>query len=570
HELLLQSIQNKMALEMTAKALHIATFNLCPPSIQNATQLMQVAAKQRDFDMCKLLLAHGTNINCTDAAKHTILHNAVKSDDFELVWFLLKHGADVNGAVNVTSLTPLHQAIMSGNAAMVELLLHAGAAIGPACALRVDPCEVKHCDHETALHSAYVWNQPDIAMMLLTAGADVNDNRGAYPQHSILSACVGYLKRDENRLTHVQALLEHGAVESIQWKNKLGISAMMYAVKRKLHAIVELFAHYLDTSQKPIEDKAWLLQCAVDYKDRRMVEILGGDAAKLLPKDAEMMEEAQYDAIGDHIALAKDMVLNFEATEDHTSPNDYHQAALISMMDNEAWLHDIRATGQITAISADVDEQVDISNEQEHTLVEAGDDGTMVVTSDESISHSPTLQVGSIYDTYFRETQVAVAQLEEPLRTEVETEEHQINEEAPSIKLDDPTEVDVGSKNAIDNSEANEDTKRAIAIVPIFDSYFTEAASVEANLVESTQTQDKVQMLNEEVQEEPILATDHGLVDAGDDGTMVVTKPEGPKMPLEVAPIYDSYFNSPSRSANGDGITFDEIDIDEDENESLV
>ncbi|KDO23599.1 hypothetical protein SPRG_10794 [Saprolegnia parasitica CBS 223.65] len=228
--ILLQRVEDNAPLDSVRRALHQAAFNLRPPCVPDAPQLLHTAANHRACSTLQLLLAHGADINSIDLANHTVLHHAVQKNDFDMAWFFLEQGARVDGAVNTTALTPLQVAIMGGNMRMVELLLEAGATIGPACALRLEtPCDVLHCDHATALQWAYVWRQPEIASLLLRKGADVNDNRGAYPQHSILANCIMSLQGDE-RMAHVSALLEHGAAASIHRPNKVARGLLSYVV----------------------------------------------------------------------------------------------------------------------------------------------------------------------------------------------------------------------------------------------------------------------------------------------------------------------------------------------------
>ncbi|OQR94583.1 hypothetical protein ACHHYP_01120 [Achlya hypogyna] len=477
---LLQRVEDNAPSEKVARALHIAAFNCTAASLQDGAQLLHTAVSHRAMGTIKVLVAHGTDINSPDAAHQTVLHAAVQRSDFELAWFLLEQGANVDGAVNSSTLTPLHAAIMAGNVAMVELLLHAGATIGPACALRATPCDPMHCDHASALLSAYVWGQPEAAAMLLRMGADANDARGPYPRQTILAASLGL--RDDDRMRHVVALLEHGAAASIHVPNRLGTTAMLVAVKRQLHAVVELFVHYQAMASVPTFNEAALAEAAVANSDRRMLEILGLDAAALLPPDAAMVEEAQYDAMRDHLALAQDMAMHFDAHVDAGNHADYSQAALISTVDNEAWMHEIRATGQTTAIAVTAEEATgDCANpfvadaaSPEHGLVDAGDDGTMVVTADDGISRAVDTH-GPIHDAYFQRA--------EP-------------EDMPPVP---PVEIESVSEDASMNVNAS-------------------------------------------------------LVEAGDDGTMVVTKPDGPaRDDFALGPVFNAYFvQTPAEAVAGE------------------
>ncbi|EQC36600.1 hypothetical protein, variant [Saprolegnia diclina VS20] len=501
--ILLQRVEDNASLDHVHRALHKATFNRRGPCVQEATQLLHTAANHRACPTLQLLLAHGADINSVDLANHTVLHNAVQKKDFEMTRFFLKQGASVDGAVITTALTPLHVAIMGGSMSMVELLLDAGAAIGPACALRADPCDVQHCDHATALQCAYVWRQPEIASLLLRKGADVNDNRGAYPQHSILANCIMALHGDE-RMAHVLALLEHGAVASIHRLNKMGVSAMHFVVKHQLYAIAELFVHYQSSANLPMLDEAGLVALAVALKDRRMLSILGHAHSRVLPPDDAMAEEATYDAIGDHLALAKDMTMHFEANDDANNQIEYHQAALVSTVDNDAWMHEIRATGQITAEAISPDDVDDGTfNDADHGLVEAGDDGTMVVTTDEGAAQA--LAMGSVYDGYF------VQSTADSLDTTCTN--HSMVNAGTEHEL-----VEAGDGSTMDGTQPDR-ADGGFDLGPIYDAYFRDDTACGGRTV-------------------------------------------------SVGPIYDAYFDQTETLDDGSRVRFDEIELDDDDDDA--
>lgn len=75
----------------------------------------------------KALFQAGADLNATDAAGWTPLHDAVIAGHEEIAHMLLKMGARVNIQDIEERYTPLHEAARMGNAHIAKLLLDAGA-----------------------------------------------------------------------------------------------------------------------------------------------------------------------------------------------------------------------------------------------------------------------------------------------------------------------------------------------------------------------------------------------------------------------------------------------------------
>lgn len=140
------------------------------------------------------------------------LHLAVRKDDFEIARILLDHGADVN-AVSDDLLTPLHIAVGNQSALMVRLLLFFKANANPP----------KNLVGKTLLYMAVEYDCLEIIEMLLRAGASIQDAKTPSTtvfdvatrknNNQILSLLFYFKKmqeisKDTDYLTHQEALVQ--------------------------------------------------------------------------------------------------------------------------------------------------------------------------------------------------------------------------------------------------------------------------------------------------------------------------------------------------------------------------
>jgi len=86
---------------------------------------LMIASLRGNFQIAKLLIENGADVNASNAYGDTPLYLAANTS-FELAKLLLEKGANVNGSYN-NSLTPLMRAVIDGKLETVKLLLANGA-----------------------------------------------------------------------------------------------------------------------------------------------------------------------------------------------------------------------------------------------------------------------------------------------------------------------------------------------------------------------------------------------------------------------------------------------------------
>ncbi|KAK5125453.1 hypothetical protein LTR85_000562 [Meristemomyces frigidus] len=237
------------------------------------------AAHLNHISCLTVLLRNGAVMSAEDAKGDTPLHLAAWSGHVEALSTLLAHGADVDwlsgrdgysplwcaisayhidaarlllrsGArVSLRSaagggLLPLHQAAVTGQSAMCELLLERGAQV-----------DMVDDENSTALHYAAACGSTASVKVLLLHGADVSatQNQGLTPAHwaahkghaEVLSTLLAYgapvnaaaeegahplhLAANRGHTAAVRLLLEHGAARNVNaaWYGAEGTAAQM-------------------------------------------------------------------------------------------------------------------------------------------------------------------------------------------------------------------------------------------------------------------------------------------------------------------------------------------------------
>jgi cytohesin len=131
--------------------------------------LLHEAAQYGQLEMVDFLLAHGADLQATDAGKATALHFAADADNGQkVVEDLIRRGADVKARTR-GGWTPLHVAANRGDHEMLEKLIGYGADVN-----------ARDGEGATPLHEAASSGVKLSVMLLLSHGADptIRDRHG--------------------------------------------------------------------------------------------------------------------------------------------------------------------------------------------------------------------------------------------------------------------------------------------------------------------------------------------------------------------------------------------------------
>ncbi|KAF7328224.1 Pfs, NACHT and ankyrin domain protein [Mycena venus] len=154
-------------------------------------------AKQGDFEMVRLLLEHGADVNAQRGEHGNALYAACWKGHIEIVHLLLQHGAEVNVKGKEDD-NALYAATSKGHIETVRLLLEHGAEVN-----------AQGGKYGNALQAASSEGDVDIMHLLLKHGAVMNAQGGEYG-NALQAASLG------GDVGIVRLLLEHGAEVNAQ------------------------------------------------------------------------------------------------------------------------------------------------------------------------------------------------------------------------------------------------------------------------------------------------------------------------------------------------------------------
>jgi len=251
--------------------------------------------------------------------------------------------------------TPLHWAVIFGDAEAIDLLVEAGADL-----------HAVSKDGSTPLCNAVrsYFSSPTICVQLLEAGADVHQviqdqniltlaaRRGCIPMTKVLldaGAAVDAVKGGLPPLTsmsfastpeHVEQLLRAGA--DINARGPRGETAVRHAVEGNYHAVLETLIHHGAQLNLWISHKVSIVHLVAAYGDVKTMQILEEACIEGLPMDEDSLAEywwwfnERYDALSPYRSLDPPDVEEsaFEALLDSITP-----AESVTEQDEDTLLH---------------------------------------------------------------------------------------------------------------------------------------------------------------------------------------------------------------------------------------
>jgi len=159
------------------------------------------AAKSGDAERMRSLLQEGVDVNAAEGDGMTALRWAAFRDDLKIAEVLLYAGANVGARTRVNAISPLILAARNGSAAMVEMILDAGADANSAMTTGTTP-----------LMSAATSGDQDAVKVLLGHDADVGATEKAQGQTALMLAA------SFNRSAVIKTLMDHGADPTLTTK----------------------------------------------------------------------------------------------------------------------------------------------------------------------------------------------------------------------------------------------------------------------------------------------------------------------------------------------------------------
>ncbi|KAL7297984.1 hypothetical protein TKK_0008994 [Trichogramma kaykai] len=196
---------------------------------------LHLAAKVEEYayEITKLLLDAGSNVNVVDHQAITPLHWAVSQGNYDVATLLLNSGANVD-VIDLNFMTPLHWCVRENNLEFSHKMIEAG-------------CDIDMVDSNgsTCLHYAVKANNIEMIKLLLSYGATPNctDDQGHSPLHWAIR---------ENRLEQVKMLIAAGAdVNIMDDEDDEGLTALQIAAELGLKEIMTiLLDHGADVKAK--------------------------------------------------------------------------------------------------------------------------------------------------------------------------------------------------------------------------------------------------------------------------------------------------------------------------------
>jgi len=202
------------------------------------------AAKARDRDAVRRLVAQRADVNAPLADGATALHWAAQWDDAETTALLIRAGAKVDAA-DEYGVTPLVLAAQNGSTAVAEALLNAGAS--PNLALPTG---------ETPLMVAARTGKSQVVKALLARGAPVDAKEKTLGQTALMWAAA------ERHAEVVRVLIEGGA--DVRARSTAGYTPLLFAAREGDIALTrDLIARGADVNEAASDGMTALLTALI-------------------------------------------------------------------------------------------------------------------------------------------------------------------------------------------------------------------------------------------------------------------------------------------------------------------
>lgn len=210
------------------------------------------AASSGSYEVCKLLLEHGSDVRCSDEEDMRPLHFAAMEGHFAVVQLLFEHGETKGGYTLLAKMimdqdrdeqTALHLAVENGHKDIVRLCIEKGANVNFVKANLITP-----------LHLACTSGQIEIVKMLVKSEADVEAK-------NVLQETPLHRAALFNRVHILEFLLDQGA--EIDCRDKDKETPLMMAVrKNNVETVKLLMSRSADITVKDSTDKTCLYVAA--------------------------------------------------------------------------------------------------------------------------------------------------------------------------------------------------------------------------------------------------------------------------------------------------------------------
>lgn len=226
--------------------------------------LLQAAYNYNNWEVMKLLIDLGLDINHKNNSKETPLHIAAaynkNESHLKIIELLLKNGADVD-ARDSSGLTPLYNLVRRSNIKVVQLYLNFKPDLNT---FKESGCNL--------LSSAVSFNKNmDVLQLIIDLGFDIDGRNNESSETPLLTAA--FLNQEDNFFDQAEILLKNGA--RINLHDSQGRTALYHLVYNGNFRIIELFLFYkADVRTIDVYGSNLLFPAASHNKHSKVVQLL--------------------------------------------------------------------------------------------------------------------------------------------------------------------------------------------------------------------------------------------------------------------------------------------------------